>query len=119
MPIPAMPSTARLYRPVGGSFVSEFPCRLVPAMWGGRARFPGGAGFQATHYADVPANTDIRDGWGRVSGTMSIVYADGDELRITVGGRIGRYAVTHVEDRYCNTIGEYRRAYLLRHSAGF
>lgn len=117
IPPPSMPSTASIRRPFGGAVVATVPCRLVPCMWGGRARFNSGVNaFQATHYLEVGAGTNIRDGVGRTLGLNSWVHGDGDEVVVTVSGRVTRFVVVFVEDRFADTSGEYRRAYLLRDS---
>lgn len=67
-----------------------------------------------THYVDVPAGSNIRDGCSRTLSINVWVYGDGDEVRITVGGRLTAFVVVFVVDRYCDTPDEHRRAYLMR-----
>lgn len=113
VPPPSMPSVASIRRPFGGPPLVQVPCRLVPAHWGGRSRWNGG--LWVSHYADFGSGENVRDGQGRTTGLNFPVYGDGDEVRITVGGRTSSFVVVWVEDRFCDTDSEHRRAYLLRH----
>lgn len=114
MPVPSMPSIAQIRRPFGGAIFGTVACRLVP-MFGGRARFNSTTvALQWTHFIDVPAGTDIRDGLGRSLGLPQPVYGDGDEVRITVAGQTSIFVVAWVTDRFCDTASEYKRVYLIR-----
>jgi len=114
MPIPAFPSIVEVRRPYGGAVLTSLPCRIVPAMWGGRKRQAGSQMFQCTHWIDCPAGSNIKDFCGRTPGLNDIVYGDGDEVRWVSSGRAYRGVVVWVEDRFVDTATEFRRAYVLR-----
>ncbi len=70
-----------------------------------------------THYIELDVDADVLDGCTRTAGTGTPVYADGDEVRIAVGGSTPRFVVVWVEIVDGGTPREFKRAYLLRHSA--
>jgi hypothetical protein len=116
MPPDLLLSTCDVYRPFGAGSptLTNVPCRLVGDF--PRGRIAAGAIPEWTHYADLDADADIRDGCTRTAGAYVPTYADGDELRIPSGGST-RYVVVWVEKVDAGTPREFKRAYLLRHTA--
>jgi hypothetical protein len=106
-------STCDVYRPFGAASptTSGIVCRLVPDMANGQQ--PGGLSW--THYVDLPADVDVRDGCGRSLGSLTINYADGDELRIPGGSDGARFVVVWVEHHNQGTSAAFNRAFLTRH----
>ncbi len=115
LPVDTVPTACDVYRPFGAGAptYSNVPCRLV-------ADFPRGreaAGSPAwTHYLVLDVSADVRDGCTRAAGTGDLTYADGDEVRVPAGSAT-RYVVVWVETVDAGTPREFKRAYLLRHSA--
>lgn len=119
MSIPAtfLPTTCDVFRPFGAGSATHtnIPCRLVPDMSRGR---PGGdAGLLWTHYLVLQPEADILDGCTRVTGTMGITFADGDEVRVPAGASSPRFVVVWVESVDVGTPREFKRVYLMRHTA--
>ena len=102
-------TTCDIRRPFGaGSWTSNIACDLVPQFRVGRCATDVP---DWTHYIDVDASVDIRDGCTRVVGSNAMTYADGDEVRIP-SGVANRYVVVWVEPSPSGG----KRAYLMRHS---
>lgn len=98
-----------VYRPFGDATPTEtgIPCRLVPAL---QQDVRGAGGLTWTHYIELPADADVRDGGTRTLGNPDVMYADGDEVRI---GTV-RYVVVWVELHNRGGAMPFRRAYLSR-----
>src|SRR5262245_28122633 len=109
-------TTCDVYRPfgAGSATLTNVPCRLVADF--ARGRMAAGAIPEWSHYAEFDAGVDIRDGCTRTAGAYVPTYADGDELRSPSGGST-RYVVVWVEKVDPATSREFKRAYLLRHTA--
>src|SRR5262245_13256237 len=109
-------TTCDVYRPFGAGSptTSNVSCRLVADF--ARGRLAAGGVPEWTHHAEFDADADIRDGCTRAAGASALTYADGDELRIPSGGST-RYVVVWVEKVDPATSREFKRAYLLRHTA--
>jgi hypothetical protein len=105
------PSTCDIYRPFGAGSPTQtgIQCRLVPDMFHGQRLGGGNLGW--THYLELAADADIRDGCSRRDGDSTITFTDGDEIRIGTT----RYAVVWVEPHDRDGMMAFRRAYLLRH----
>lgn len=102
-------TTCDIRRPFGsGSWTTNIDCELVPQFRVGRCAIDVP---DWTHYIDVDASVDIRDGCSRVVGSNALTYADGDEVRIPTGVN-NRYTVVWVEPSPSGG----KRAYLMRHS---
>jgi hypothetical protein len=78
------------------------------------ARGTNRLGLIWTHVLEVQPDVDIRDGCTRTAGSNAVVFGDGDEIRDAEGVR---YVVVWVESVAVGTPLEYRRVFLLRHSA--
>jgi hypothetical protein len=119
MSIPAefLPTTCDVYRPFGAGSATHtnVPCQLVSDMPHGRPA--GSGGLFWTHYLVLQPEADVLDGCTRVAGTMGITYADGDEVRVPSGASSPRFAVIWVESVDVGTPREFKRAYLMRHTA--
>lgn len=113
IPSELLPTTCDVYRPFGDASptTSGVACRLVPDL--ARGRRPENTGLAWTHYLVLGPTADVRDGCTRTAGAQAQTYADGDEVR--VGG--ARFAVVWVEKVEVGTPREYKRAYLMRHTA--
>jgi len=117
MPIPAMPSTCKIYRNLGSPdlVAEDVPCRVVPVTWGGRQRDEVIAGVAFTHTVDLPTTTIIQGGLAR-SGASTTRYAFNDAMAylIVVDGQypFDRYMVVTVERRWMDLPDEYIRAYV-------
>lgn len=110
MPSPGFfPTTCDVYRPFGAASptTEDQVCRLTPDFAAGQL-----GGITWTHTLDLPTEADVRDGCTRGEAGASIIYADGDEIRIGAT----RYVVVWVESHLRGTPTPYRRAYLLRHA---
>jgi hypothetical protein len=110
-------TTCDVYRPFGAmsATATGVRCRLVADFAGGRPTVSGGLTW--THYIDVDAGTDLRDGCTRLGGANTMSYSDGDEVRIPTGAATPRYVVVWVETMNQGTPREFRRAYLMRDTA--
>lgn len=110
-------TTCDVYRPFGAGSptTSGLACRLTPDVAGGDR----GGGLSWTHYLDLPAGADVRDGCTRTEGAPGVVYADGDEVRVPGGSGTTRYAVVWVETHNRGGPNPFRRAYLARHEASW
>lgn len=108
--MPIFPSTCDLYRPFDDASPTQtgIECRLVPDLFRGQR---GTGNLWWTHYVEVPAETDIRDGCTRTKGDPTIAYSDGDEIRIGTT----RYAVVWVEPHDRDGPMAFKRVYVLRH----
>ena len=111
-----LPTTCDIYRPFGSALptTSNIPCRLVADF--NRSRQAAGTP-DWTHYVVLNPTVDIRDGCARVPGGNAITYADGDEIRIPTGAATPRFVVVWVETVETGTPREYKRAFLMRHTA--
>jgi hypothetical protein len=116
IPSSLLTTTCDIYRPFGSGSptTSGVACRMVASLRSGRS--PGGSNLLWTHYIDVSDTVDIRDGCSRTSGGNAILYADGDEIRVPSGGT-SRFVVVWVETHNLGTSNQFKRAYLMRHSA--
>lgn len=114
LPAALLTTTCDIYRPFGAAAptATGVPCRLAPALGDGNR-----AGAQVwTHTLDLQPGVDVRDGYSRSTGSSSLSYTDGDEVRVPGGGST-RYVVVWVEVAGRGTPMQYLRAYLLRHQA--
>ena len=114
LPADAVPATCDVYRPFGAGAptYSNVPCRLVADF--ARGRLANGPTW--THCLVLDASADVRDGCTRAAGAADVSYADGDEVRVPAGSG-SRYAVVWVEAVDPGTPREFKRAYLVRHTA--
>ena len=119
IPSSMLPTTCDIYRPFGAASptTSGVACRLVPNLPRGRGSATGASYLMWSHYLVVDSSVDIRDGCTRMAGVDAITYADGDEVRVPSGGSSTRYVVVWVEMVNRGTAQQFKRAYLLRHSA--
>jgi hypothetical protein len=117
LPPTLLQSTCDVYRPFGAGAPTHtaISCRLAADFAAGR--LAAGNIPEWTHYVDLDVSADVLDGCTRSAGAYTITYADGDELRISVGGVTQRFVVVWVEVLDAGTSREFKRAYLLRHSA--
>ena|SRR5437867_2854512 len=119
MSIPAnhLTTTCDIYRPFGAGSptTTAVACRLVTDLAGGRGVGANGSVIW-TEYLDVDDTADIRDGCTRLAGGDSVIYADGDEVRIPNGSG-SRYVVVWVELVNRGTSRQFKRAYLVRDTA--
>jgi hypothetical protein len=115
IPTQMLPTTCDIYRPFGDAAptTSNVPCRLTGDFARGRWAAVG-PGW--THYLELAAGVDVRDGCTRTAGSPDPTYADGDELRVPSGGGT-RFVVVWVETVDAGTPREFKRAYLTRHVA--
>ena len=115
VPTQLLSTTCDIYRPFGDAAptTANVPCRLAGDFARGR-RAVGGPGW--THYLEVDAGVDVRDGCTRTAGSPDPTYADGDEVRVPSGGGT-RFVVVWVEKVDAGTPREFKRAYLTRHVA--
>lgn len=105
MPIPNLNpgsvdnASYQIHRPFGaasarssgtGSLVDSLPC----------GRSPGGSNLLYTHVLYVGSSEDVRDGCSRTAGGDAILYADGDEVRVTTPFGYTRFAVVWVGSAY-------------------
>lgn len=113
VPTQLTPTSCDLYRPFGDAAptTTGIAGRLVGDFARGR-RAVGGPGW--THYLEVSADVDVRDGCTRAEGSPDLTYADGDEIRDRDGTR---FVVVWVEVVDAGTPREFKRAYLTRHAA--
>jgi hypothetical protein len=114
----SFPTTCDVYRPFGSAspLSSAVPCRLVPAFRAGQGGVQAPGGLTWTHYLEVAAGTDLRDGCSRTAGSDAITYADGDEIRVAETAGTARYVVVWVEELPTTAGWTFKRAYLLRHA---
>lgn len=112
---PGLIGACDIYRPFGAGAptYANVACKLVADLE--RGRIAGQIVW--THYLVLSTSVDIRDGCTRTAGADAIAYADGDEVRITVGSSTPRFVVVWVETVDAGTTTEFKRAYLLRHTA--
>jgi len=118
LPTTFFTTTCDIYRPFGAGSptTTGVPCRLTPVLIQGNR---GVGGLSWTHYLDLPADADVRDGCTRNEASPDVVYADGDELRVPGGSSTTRYAVVWVETHNRGGPNPFRRAYLARHEASW
>ena len=116
IPSELLRTTCDVYRPFGAGAptYTNVACRLVGDFARGRHAAVGAPEW--THYIDLAADADVRDGCTRAGGASTITYADGDELRIPSGAST-RFVVVWVEKVDVGTPRELKRAFLLRHAA--
>jgi hypothetical protein len=116
IPSDLIPTTCDVYRPFGAGSptYTNVPCRLVGDFIRSRT---AGASPDWTHYLILDLDADVRDGCSRTAGSAAIVYADGDEVRLSDGSGTPRFAVVWVETVDPGTPRAFKRAYLLRHAA--
>jgi hypothetical protein len=114
LPPGLLTTTCDIYRPFGAATptTSGVACRLSPNS-GSRAD-----GTTWTHTLDLQPGTDVRDGSTRTPSTASVVYGEGDEIRVPTGGST-RYVLVWVEVVARGTPAQFLRAYLLRHAASW
>ncbi len=107
-------SSCDIYRPFGAGWptTSSISCRLIPST----PTEVSGLGTLFSDYIDLDESVDIRDGCTRTAGTTTVVYADGDEVRIPNASGT-RYVVTWVVTMNRGTRHAFKRAYLLRDTA--
>src|SRR5262245_13843572 len=112
------PELGSIYRPFGAASptTTGVPCRVVPDLAHGRAASAAGLDLRWTHYMDVGASVDLRDGCTRTAGNDQVTYADGDEVRVTTAVGTTRYVVVWVEELCREGEQSLKRAYLLRHN---
>src|SRR5262249_39701133 len=95
-----------VYRPYGAGSptTTGIPCTFIHHV--------GTCPLKGTHVMEVPDTADIRDGVTRTAGAASLVYADGDEIRIQ--GSNTRYVVIWV-DTHVHIPGESprKRVYMI------
>jgi hypothetical protein len=108
------PSTCDIYRPFDAATPTQtgVECRLAPDLIHGQR---GTGNLWWTHYIEVAADTDVRDGCTRAKDDAMIAYADGDEIRIGTT----RYVVVWVEPHDRDGVMAFRRVYLLRHDVNW
>jgi hypothetical protein len=117
IPPDLVPTACDIFRPfgAGAATYSNVACRLVPDLPRGRA--PESSGLAWTHQLIVDSAVDIRDGCTRAAGANAITFADGDEVRVPTGAASPRFVVVWVEKVDVGTNREFKRAYLMRHTA--
>lgn len=121
MSIPSflLTTTCDIYRPFGAvsPTATGIPCRLVADMPRGHS----GRGTYSpspllwTHYLDLDATVDVRDGCVRPDNANVLAYTDGDEVRVPTGGSGLRFVVIWVEVHNQGTTRDFKRVYLMRH----
>jgi hypothetical protein len=116
LPPDMLQSACDVYRPFGAGSPTHtgIACRLVGDF--PRGRMAAGVP-EWTHYVEMAIDADVLDGCTRSTGASTLTYADGDELRIAVGSSTPRFVVVWVEVVDAGTPREFKRAYLLRHTA--
>lgn len=72
-----------------------------------------------THFIDLPIEVDIRDGITRTTGSNTLNWADGDEVRIPDASGTKYVVVFVVTMNFGRNNDEYKRAYLLRDAPVF
>jgi hypothetical protein len=111
-----LPTTCDIRRPFGSAspIASGIPCRLTSDFRNSRHAedVP-----DWTHYLILDSSVDVRDGVTRLAGSNALTYVDGDEVRIPSGSTSPRYVVVWVEVANLGTPNEYKRVFLMRHSA--
>jgi hypothetical protein len=115
LPKSTLTTTCDIYRPFGAGSPSSsnVPCRLVPSL-----STDGPIADQAwTHLLMVDPEVDLRDGNSRTAGQNRLIYADGDEVRVPSGAASPRFVVVWIESIEPETPREFKKAYLLRHTA--
>ncbi|MSR53785.1 MAG: hypothetical protein EXS09_10915 [Gemmataceae bacterium] len=112
---PGLIDLCDIYRPFGAGAptYTNVVCKLVADLE--RGRIDGAIVW--THYLLLATSDDIRDGCTRIAEGNAITYADGDEVRMTIGSSTPRFVVAWVETVDAGTALEFKRAYLLRHTA--
>src|SRR3954468_8331705 len=97
IPTDLLPTACDVFRPFGDAApkYSNVPCRLVPDFARGRPTVAAGPAW--THYLVLDAAVDVQDGCTRTAGARSLVYADGDEVRVPSGAAGPRFVVVWVE----------------------
>lgn len=111
-----LPTTCDVFRPFGAATptTSNIPCRLVADF--NRSRQSSDA-LDWTHYLILNPDVDIRDGCSRLTGSNALTYADGDEVRIPTGTSAPRFVVVWVEKVETGSPREFKRVFLMRHTA--
>lgn len=106
-----------IYRPFGDAVPTHtgVSCRLIADF--ARGRLSAGGIPEWTHFLELAVDADIKDGCTRTAGAYVPTYADGDEVRMSVGGSTQRFVVVWVEVVDPGSDREFKRAYLLRHAA--
>jgi hypothetical protein len=120
-PASSFPATCDVYRPFGAASPSAtaVPCRLLPDMRLGQGAPSAPSGLTWTHFLEVAASTDLRDGCTRTAGADAVTFADGDEVRVAETAGTARYVVVWVEELPAVSGWTFKRAYLLRHKAAW
>lgn len=118
MPIPDMPSVAKLYGPWQAPVLKDanVPCRLVPTFWGGRARDQGSDSLAWTHWVDFPREKNVKGNFQLgvdTSAGWNLAYAGADFFVICAASDIKVFLVLWVEDRYLDTEFQFKRAYVV------
>lgn len=110
-------TTMDVYRPFGGSAVTEnVRIRMVDAQEHGRRRTATAVQVQWSHVVECDYSVDVRDGCTRAVGSNDLTYADGDEVRIPDASGT-RFAVVWVTPVNRGSELAFKRVYLLRHDA--
>lgn len=116
LPETFLSTTCDIYRPFGSAtlIAGNVPCRLVADFARSRQSV-----FSPTwtHYLLTNSSVDVRDGAARGIGGNSLAYADGDEIRVPAGAATPRFVVVWVEVVEKGTPQEYKRVFLMRHTA--
>ena len=109
-----------VYRPFGNATptTTGIPCRLTPDLTALTGKLMVGQ-LGWTHTLDFQPGVDIRDGCSRSAGADTMIFADGDEVRVPGGAGTTRYVVVWVETEGLGTPLQHQRAYLLRHEANW
>ena len=120
LPASMLTTTCDVYRPFGDGSptTTGILCRLTPSLNALTGKLVAGQ-LGWTHALDVQPGVDIRDGVTRLAGSVTITFADGDEVRVPGGTGTTRYVVVWVETVGRGTAMQHQRAYLLRHEANF
>jgi len=118
MPLPPMPSTCSIWDDFnpGDPHTTDVPCRVVPCLWGGRARSEAVAEVCPTHWIDLPAYSPVRGGLRLVGlNTTRLEFVTANATKIVVDGQnpFDEFMVLTVEHRYVGTEDEYMRAYCM------
>lgn len=117
--IPDMPSTCAIYRsdaPPKVAVAVDVPCRVVPCLWGGRARSEVIAEVCPTHWIDLPPHSPVRGGL-RVVGLnttrLEFVTANAFIIEVDFASPFHHFMVLTVEHRFYDTPDLYMRAFCM------